>query len=103
MATATAGILLRAEYVDRVQAGLFFASVQEMKSDMQRQQVDTANLTIDDLGLFASPNKALRLSTIHYAKGRDTRPSQSSIYGPGPFHTSVPMTFQPRSACSTLP
>jgi DNA helicase II / ATP-dependent DNA helicase PcrA len=73
MAAATAEILLRAEYVDQTQAGLFFASVQEMKRDMQRQQVDTANLTIDDLGLFASPNKALRLSTIHYAKGRELR------------------------------
>ena len=38
---------------------------------MRRQNVDTANLTIDDLGLFASPSRALRLSTIHYAKGRE--------------------------------
>jgi DNA helicase-2/ATP-dependent DNA helicase PcrA len=42
-----------------------------MKSDMQRQNIDMANLTIDDLGLFASPTRALRLSTIHYAKGRE--------------------------------
>ena len=42
-----------------------------MKSDMRRQNVDIVNLTIDDLGLFASPSRALRLSTIHYAKGRE--------------------------------
>ena len=29
------------------------------------------NLTIEHLGLFASPTRALRLSTIHYAKGRE--------------------------------
>jgi DNA helicase-2/ATP-dependent DNA helicase PcrA len=62
---------MHGEYVDRAQAGMFYASVQEMKTDMQRQQVDTANLTIEDLGLFASPSRALRLSTIHYAKGRE--------------------------------
>jgi DNA helicase-2/ATP-dependent DNA helicase PcrA len=71
MSTRTGEILLELELVDRTQAGLFFASVQEMKSDMQRQNIDMANLTIDDLGLFASPTRALRLSTIHYAKGRE--------------------------------
>jgi DNA helicase II / ATP-dependent DNA helicase PcrA len=50
---------------------MFYASAQEMKADMRRQNVDIANLTIDDLGLFASPTRALRLSTIHYAKGRE--------------------------------
>ncbi|MGH7072640.1 MAG: 3'-5' exonuclease [Stellaceae bacterium] len=71
MSQVTGEILCRADYIDATQAGLFFASVQEMKADMRRQNVDTANLTIDDLGLFASPSRALRLSTIHYAKGRE--------------------------------
>ena len=71
MSAATGEILRQAEFVDREQAGLFYASAQEMKADMRRQGVDTANLTIDDLGLFASPTRALRLSTIHYAKGRE--------------------------------
>jgi hypothetical protein len=71
MSQVTGEILCRADYIDTTQAGLFFASVQEMKADMRRQNVDTANLTIDDLGLFASPSRALRLSTIHYAKGRE--------------------------------
>jgi DNA helicase-2/ATP-dependent DNA helicase PcrA len=71
MSQATGQILRQAEYIDREQSGLFYASVQEMKADMQKQGVDTANLTIEDLGLFASPTRALRLSTIHYAKGRE--------------------------------
>jgi DNA helicase-2/ATP-dependent DNA helicase PcrA len=38
---------------------------------MAGQGIDLANLTIDDLGLFASPDRALRLTTIHNAKGRE--------------------------------
>jgi len=38
---------------------------------MARQKVDVTNLSIDHLGLFASPTRALRLSTIHAAKGRE--------------------------------
>ena len=71
MSHAAGAILQAAGYVDRMQAGLFYASVQEMKADMHRQKVDIANLRIEDLGLFASPTRALRLSTIHYAKGRE--------------------------------
>ncbi|MCC6076837.1 ATP-dependent helicase [Pseudomonas sp. GCM10022188] len=67
----TGKLMYEAGLIDLVQSGLFYASVQEMKMDMDRQQVDTANLRIEDLGLFASPTKALRLSTIHYAKGRE--------------------------------
>jgi DNA helicase II / ATP-dependent DNA helicase PcrA len=71
MSTRTADILERFGYVDREQGGLFFASAQEMKADMARQEIDLANLGIDDLGLFASPHRALRLTTIHQAKGRE--------------------------------
>ena len=44
-----------------------------MKADIARQNVDLANLSVEDLGLFASADKALRLSTIHAAKGREYR------------------------------
>lgn len=71
MSQATGDVLLQAGYVDRLQSGLFYASVQEMKADMVRQKVDIANLAIEHLGLFASPTRALRLSTIHAAKGRE--------------------------------
>ncbi len=73
MSKAAGGILLDAGLIDREQSGMFYASVQEMKADMRRQNTDMANLTIEDLGLFASPTKALRLSTIHFAKGREYR------------------------------
>jgi DNA helicase-2/ATP-dependent DNA helicase PcrA len=46
-------------------------SVEEMKADMRRNRVDLANLTIDDLGIYASPDAALKLSTLHNAKGRE--------------------------------
>jgi DNA helicase II / ATP-dependent DNA helicase PcrA len=71
MSRSTGEILSQAGLIDQGQATSLYASVQEMKADMARQNVDTANLTIEDLGLFASPTRALRLSTIHYAKGRE--------------------------------
>jgi DNA helicase II / ATP-dependent DNA helicase PcrA len=42
-----------------------------MKADLRGQNVDLANLTIEDLGLFASPDRAVRLTTIHNSKGRE--------------------------------
>lgn len=71
MSDATGKILHDMELVDRVQSGLFYASAQEMKADVIRQKVDLQNLSVEDLGLFASPQKALKLSTIHTAKGRE--------------------------------
>ena len=71
MSQATGVILHGDGLIDDVHAGLFYASVQEMKADMRGQGVDLDNLTIEDLGLFASPSRALRLSTIHNAKGRE--------------------------------
>jgi DNA helicase-2/ATP-dependent DNA helicase PcrA len=64
-------ILRRREYLTDAEAGLFAASIDEMKADMRRNKVDLANLTIEDLGVYASPNAALKLSTIHNAKGRE--------------------------------
>jgi len=42
-----------------------------MKSDMERNKVDLDNLTLDDLGIYASPDAALKLSTLHNSKGRE--------------------------------
>jgi DNA helicase-2/ATP-dependent DNA helicase PcrA len=44
---------------------------EEMKEDMRRNKVDLDNLTIDDLGIYARPDAALKLSTLHNAKGRE--------------------------------
>lgn len=71
MSIETGQLFFDAGLINAVQLGLFYASVQEMKADMVRQNVDTTNLSIEDLGIFASPTRALRLSTIHYAKGRE--------------------------------
>jgi DNA helicase II / ATP-dependent DNA helicase PcrA len=46
-------------------------SVEEMKADMRSNKVDLANLTIADLGIYASPDAALKLATLHNAKGRE--------------------------------
>ena len=46
-------------------------TVEEMKADMANSRIDTANLTIEDLGIYANPGAALKLSTLHNAKGRE--------------------------------
>jgi DNA helicase-2/ATP-dependent DNA helicase PcrA len=42
-----------------------------MITDMARNKVDIANLQITDLGLFANPDKAIKLTTLHQSKGRE--------------------------------
>lgn len=49
----------------------FTLSVEEMKTDMRNNKVDVENLSIADLGVYASPNEALKLGTLHFAKGRE--------------------------------
>lgn len=46
-------------------------SAEEMLSDMQASKVDLANLLIADMGLFANPEHALKLITLHNSKGRE--------------------------------
>jgi len=46
-------------------------SAGEMLSDMQASKVDLANLLISDMGLFANPEHALKLITLHNSKGRE--------------------------------
>ena len=64
-------ILAKADLITASQAMLLYTSVQEMKGDMQRNRYDAANFTLEDMGLFASPRQALKLATIHGAKGRE--------------------------------
>jgi ATP-dependent DNA helicase UvrD/PcrA len=66
-------ILIDNDYLSQAESGLFSASVEEMKADMRRNRVDLENLTISDLGIYASPESALKLSTLHNAKGREYR------------------------------
>jgi DNA helicase-2/ATP-dependent DNA helicase PcrA len=38
---------------------------------MRNNKIDMENLTIDDLGIYASPEAVLKLSSLHHAKGRE--------------------------------
>lgn len=71
MAAEVGAVLVRDEWIARDNEGDCPASVGEMISDMAHNKVDMDNLTIEDLGMFASPDKALRLATIHESKGRE--------------------------------
>jgi DNA helicase-2/ATP-dependent DNA helicase PcrA len=64
-------ILIEEGYLSRAEQDLFAMSVEEMKADMRNNRIDLDNLTIDDLGIYASPEAALKLSTLHNAKGRE--------------------------------
>lgn len=64
-------ILASSDFIAPSHAPGFYASAQEMKADMRQNRVDAANLSIADLGLFASPRRALKLSTLHFSKGRE--------------------------------
>jgi DNA helicase II / ATP-dependent DNA helicase PcrA len=70
-AKAFSDILIEHEYLTSRQKQVFAMSVEEMKSDMRNNKVDVANLLIDDLGIYATPEAALKLSTLHNAKGRE--------------------------------
>lgn len=72
-ARAFADILIEEEYLSPQETDLFTMSVEEMNRDMRNNRVDLANLTIADLGIYASPDAALKLSTLHNAKGREYR------------------------------
>lgn len=64
-------ILIEREYLNSQEEHLFAMLVNDMKQDMCNNGVDLNKLSIDDLGIYASPNSALRLSSIHNAKGKE--------------------------------
>jgi DNA helicase-2/ATP-dependent DNA helicase PcrA len=70
-AKAFSDVLVEEGYFSSGEQALFAMSVEEMKADMRNNQIDLDNLSIDDLGIYASPSAALKLSTLHNAKGRE--------------------------------
>ena len=64
-------ILIDEEYLNSQEDDLFAISVEQMKADMRNNRVDLANLTTSDLGIYANPDTALKLSSLHNAKGRE--------------------------------
>jgi hypothetical protein len=67
-AAAFGNVLTKEEYLSSAEKDVFGSSVEEMKTDMRNNKVDLNNLAIDDLGIYASPDAALKLSTLHNAK-----------------------------------
>ncbi|MGE0769014.1 MAG: UvrD-helicase domain-containing protein [Hyphomicrobiaceae bacterium] len=70
-AAAFADILVAAEYLTADQASRVRNSVVEMRQDMKANRVDPVNVTLNDIGVYANPRTALKLSTLHNAKGRE--------------------------------
>jgi DNA helicase II / ATP-dependent DNA helicase PcrA len=70
-AEAFSEILVKEEYFSTAEGEAFARSADEMIADMRKNRVDIENLTIEDLGIYASPTDALKLLTLHQAKGRE--------------------------------
>lgn len=64
-------VLIEAGLLNKSEHDLLVLSVEQMKNDMANSRVDLENLGIEDLGIFANPDTALKLSTLHFAKGRE--------------------------------
>lgn len=63
-------LLVRDEWITPSAADALVRSVENMKADMKKT-VDIDNMVIADLGLFANPDRAIKLITMHTAKGRE--------------------------------
>ena len=66
-----ATLLVRDELLTRAHAKQLVESVDEMLADMKKNKVDLNNLSVEDLGLFASTKSCLKLITMHKSKGRE--------------------------------
>ena len=64
-------ILVEEELIPDSAQELLIQSVLEMEDDMLSNGVDTANLQVRDLGIYADPDANLKLMSLHSAKGRE--------------------------------
>lgn len=71
MAKEAGDLLYTEEWIPAGSGAAFAASAEDMIGDMTARGVDLANLQISDLGLFANPDQALKLITLHNSKGRE--------------------------------
>lgn len=71
IARAIGDYLAGEEWLPSIAKEPLIASAEEMLSDMHSSKVDLANLQICDMGLFANPEHALKLITMHNSKGRE--------------------------------
>lgn len=71
VARSVGDYLEREEWLPSVAKRALIDSAEEMLADMKASKVDLANLLISDMGLFANPDRALKLITLHNSKGRE--------------------------------
>lgn len=64
-------ILSDAELLPEQSKSILSDSVEQMKSAMVQRDIDLRSFTVEHLGLFASPEKNLKLLTLHSCKGRE--------------------------------
>lgn len=70
-ADAFSSILQAEGFVPRDCERLMNESVSAMIDDMERAEVDMANLALSDLGIYANPEGNVKLLSIHQSKGRE--------------------------------
>jgi DNA helicase-2/ATP-dependent DNA helicase PcrA len=66
-----ADVLVGADLFKPSERDTFAMSVEEMKKDMRSNKVDVGHLTIAELGIYACSDAALKLGSLHFAKGRE--------------------------------
>ncbi len=71
MALEVGNYLEREEWLPSARKQSLIDSAEDMLSDMHSSKVDLANLLISDMGIFANPDHALKLLTLHNSKGRE--------------------------------
>lgn len=71
MAASTAAMLGNAGWLSLAEHSQLTASVNDMVREINANKVESGTLTVEDLGLFARPNRALKLLTLHGSKGRE--------------------------------
>ena len=64
-------ILVKEGLIKQESKGILKESAKCIKEDMIKNRVDVENLSVEDLGLFASTARNLHLLTMHRAKGRE--------------------------------
>ena len=64
-------ILIEDGFLADSKGHLLSESVDDIERDMLNNGVDTENLSVTDLGMFASYAKSMQLLTMHRAKGRE--------------------------------
>lgn len=70
-ANSFADILIKHELLPHSSKQLITESAAAMENDIINNGVDIKNLSISDIGIFANPEKNMKLLTMHGAKGRE--------------------------------